>query len=253
MPILRREVLEFYRTGAVAGLGSINGPSSWGKNFLWCGKHCSWGPIPPDDAQYDKATARENIQCGWHKYRRCRSGKFSFQLVAVFRTFHFGQSSMFWQRSKSAEADAYVTRIHQIMLFATSLAGKSKSEVVKALRDIGGIDIGEIRDTEDRLWSDRTMKDVSVSFSLDFHRPNLVSQVQISGHEGIDTLLVCVNCLETGEPKQVNFCVDVLEKTRRTPKLAKVVADKLRHHPDFDLEDFGSAQILLQKGRKNQG
>ena len=156
---------------------------------------------------------------------------------------------MFWQRTKSEEADAYVSRIHYIMLFAASLAGKTKLELVKALRDILGIDISGVEDTENRLWPDRTMKDISVSFSLDFSKPTLVSNIQIAGHENIDTLLVTVNCLEMAEPKRVNFCVNIMNTSRQTPKLAKVIANKLLQHPDFDCETFGDNVILLQKGR----
>ncbi|HEV7925612.1 MAG TPA: hypothetical protein VGR14_09660 [Verrucomicrobiae bacterium] len=159
---------------------------------------------------------------------------------------------MFWQRNKSEGADAYVSRIHFVMFFATRLAGKTKPEAVNALRDILGIDIDEVEDTQDRLWQDCTMKDLSVSFSLDFRNPSLVSQVQITGHEGIDTLLVCVNCLENGEPNRVNYSVDLLKTSRRTPILAKVIAEKLLHHPDFNLENLGSVRILTQKGRHKE-
>ncbi|EEF63326.1 hypothetical protein [Pedosphaera parvula] len=159
---------------------------------------------------------------------------------------------MFWQRNRAVDgaADAYVRRIHFIMLFAASLAGKTKPEVVQALRDILGIQIGDVSDPEYRAWGDSNMEDISVSFSLDFKNPNLVSQVQIAGHEAVDTLFICVNCLELAEARRVNFAVDVLKKSSSpTPKLARIVADKLLHHPDFDLEDFGGPKLLMQKNR----
>jgi hypothetical protein len=178
-------------------------------------------------------------------------GESGFLLGLLTRslTLRCEQRSMFWQRNKSVEADAYVRRIHSIMLFAASLAGKTKPEVVKALRDILGFDIDDVEATEDRIWLDRTMKDVSVSFSLDYPKSSLVSKVQIAGYEDIDNLFVTANCLETAEPKRVNFCVHIMNRSRPTPKLTKVIADKLLHHPDFDLEDFGIDIILLQRGR----
>ncbi len=157
---------------------------------------------------------------------------------------------MFWNREHSPDADDYVRRIHHIMLFAASLAGKTKPQVAQTLRDGLGIEIEHIDDSEDRTWADSTIDDLTVSFSLDFKNPNLVSQVQIMGYGVIDTLLICANCLELGEPRRVNFTMDLVDRqTRPTPALARIVAGKLMQHPDFESESFGTTNLLMQRNR----
>jgi hypothetical protein len=157
---------------------------------------------------------------------------------------------MFWNRKDSPDADAYVRRIHQIMLFATALAGKNKPQATKALRDGLGIRIEDVEDSENRTWADSTIDDLTVSFSLDFNNPILVSQIQITGYGVIDGLIICANGLERAEPRKVNFNVDVVEhRTRPTPALARTVGEKLMHHPDFECESFGTMNILRQRNR----
>ena len=156
---------------------------------------------------------------------------------------------MFWQRKSSTEADAYFKRIYQIMMFAASLAGKSKAEFVQALRNELGIRIGDVHDAEDRTWPDTKISDLAVSFSLDFTNPHLVSQIQITGYGVIDTLLICANCLENQKPHCVNFGVDLMGQFRPTPALAIIVAKKLTQHPDFECLTIGGNTLLLQRNR----
>jgi hypothetical protein len=156
---------------------------------------------------------------------------------------------MFWRRKISTDADAYVKRIHHIMMFAASLAGRTKAEVTQALRDELGIRIEDVDDPEERTWADSTIDDLAVSFSLDDKNPNLVSQVGITGYGIIDNLIICANGLEMGEPRRVNFSVDLLQRMRPTPALAKIVAERLMQHPDFDCESFGTMNLLMQRNR----
>ena len=159
---------------------------------------------------------------------------------------------MFWNRKKTAEADSFIKRIHQIMFFSASLAGKEKNHVVEALRNGLGIKIQNIEDTEERTWQDSLNEDITVSFSLDFNNPKLVSQIQITGYGEIDGLLASANGLEMGKPKSVNFGVNVLEhRTRRTPQLARTVGKGLLEHPDLECEHFGANIILSQRSRNS--
>jgi hypothetical protein len=159
-------------------------------------------------------------------------------------------SFVFWNRKNSLSADEYVRRIHRIMFFATSLAGKNKSEVVQALRDGLGIKITNAEDSEDRTWIDSAIDDLVVSFLMDFNEPLLVSQIQISGYGVIGGLFVCVNGLEKAEPRRINFSVDISgSRSRPATKLAKIVGEKLMRHSDFESETFGTLNILLQRNR----
>ena len=159
---------------------------------------------------------------------------------------------MFWNRKQTAKADSFIKRIHQIMFFSASLAGKDKKQVVEALRNGLGIIIQNIEDTEDRTWQDSLNEDIAVSFSLDFNNPFLVSQIHITGYGEIDGLIAFANGLERGIPKSVNFSVEVIEhRTRRTPKLAWTVGKGLLEHPDLEREDFGSKIFLSQRSRNS--
>jgi hypothetical protein len=157
---------------------------------------------------------------------------------------------MFWKRKHSPDADFFVNRIHQIMLFSASLAGKNKQQVVDALRDTLRINIENVDNSEERTWQDSLNEDLAVSFSLDFNNPNIVSQIQITGFGVIDGLLVCANGLERGEPRKIAFIVEVVEhRTRPTTALARTVGKKLMQHPDFEYELFGTINYLRQRNR----
>lgn len=159
---------------------------------------------------------------------------------------------MSWFLKKTVNVDSFTKRIHQIMFFAASLAGKDKKQVVEALRIGLGIKIVDVENTEECTWPDSLNEDIAVSFSLDFNNPVLVSQIQIMGFGEIDGLLVCVNCLEMGNPKRVNFGVKVMEhQTRKTPQMARTVGKGLLQHPDLECEDFGSKMSLLMQRNRN--
>ena len=154
---------------------------------------------------------------------------------------------MFWQRTNAAQAEAYLNRILHIMTFALSLAGKNKNAVVHALRQDLSISIQDAVSPEERTWPDNTITGLAVSFSLDFNDPQKVSQIQITGYGVIDNLLVCINNLEKGDPRSVNYSVDVLTRTRGTPKLSTLLADKLLNHPGFEALTLCGTTILKSR------